>query len=627
MVFPVAGCVQHLCQNRIFWRTKEFQPLVLSVTSALVSLDANRHSQPGRPVPSGDGDRAVRSPLRSPESKACEISATYISLSVCQIGGLPHRPGRRSMKYRIHNVSLWLDEATELLAKRAAQKLRVSANQLKGVRVVRCVLDARKKGSPRHIYSLEVELEGAGETGALPPDVTEVPPPQPAPTPVRPPSQKPVIVGTGPAGLFCALGLLERGVTSILVDRGKPVVARRKDVAQLMRDGSLNPESNMNFGEGGAGAYTDGKLSTRISHPLVHTVIETFARFGAPDHILVEGKPHIGSDLLPGAVEMLRKELTARGCEVHFERRVENLLYDGGRVSGVVFSDGTKLESDRVILAPGNSARELFERFAAEGRVSIEPKPFAIGFRAEHPQELINRIQYGAAAKSGKLPPADYKLAENLDVGGRLRGIYTFCMCPGGVVVPTPTEPGLQCTNGMSNSRRNAKFGNAGIVVSVSVDDFARAGFEGPLAGLQFQRHWEKQAYELGGGRYQAPAQSISDYLARRMKKPPGGTTYRPGLTNADLNRLFPEELTTSLKAAIRRFDRKMRGFICDEGTLIGIESRTSSPVRVTRGDDFQSVSLAGLYPSGEGCGYAGGIVSSAIDGLRIAAQIASELA
>jgi uncharacterized FAD-dependent dehydrogenase len=290
-------------------------------------------------------------------------------------------------------------------------------------------------------------------------------------------------------------------------------------------------------------------------------------------------------------------------------------------------ADGRTLESDRVILAPGNSARELYERFAADGRVSVEAKPFALGFRAEHPQALINGIQYGSAAKHSKLPPADYKLAENLDVDGEVRGVYSFCMCPGGIVVPTPTEEGLQCTNGMSNSRRNAKFANAGIVVSVSVADFAREGFHGPLAGLEFQRHWEGEAYKLGGGRFFAPAQTIPDYLAGRVKKDPGDTSYRPGLAHTDLNKLFPERLTQSLKAALRTFDRKMKGFISDEGKLIGIESRTSSPVRITRGDDLQSVSMRGLYPVGEGCGYAGGIVSSAIDGLRAAEQIATELA
>jgi len=256
----------------------------------------------------------------------------------------------------------------------------------------------------------------------------------------------------------------------------------------------------------------------------------------------------------------------------------------------------------------------------------VEAKPFALGFRAEHPQGLIDAIQYGSAASFPELPPADYKLAENLDAGGEMRGIYSFCMCPGGLVVPTPTEDGLQCTNGMSNSRRNARFANAGIVVSVSLADFARAGFHGPLAGLQFQRHWEREAYQLGGGRYFAPAQSIPDYLQRRLGKPPGATSYRPGLAHVDLNRLFPPALTEAIHAALRRFEQRMRGFLSAEGKLLGIESRTSSPVRLPRGENLQSVTLTGLYPSGEGCGYAGGIVSSAIDGLRIAEQIGREL-
>ncbi|HVE81349.1 MAG TPA: FAD-dependent monooxygenase [Myxococcales bacterium] len=530
------------------------------------------------------------------------------------------------MAYRLNNIGLWLDEPEGLLSERAAQKLGVSPSDVASVRVVRSVLDARKKGSPRFIYTLEVQLQQGQAPKVLPPDVSEAPPPPPPPRPVREPEQRPIIVGTGPAGLFCALGLLERGVRSILVERGREVVQRRKDVARLMRDGTLDPESNMNFGEGGAGAYTDGKLSTRINHPLVRQVIETFARFGAPGRILVEGKPHIGSDLLPGAVANLRAELQARGCEVLFQTRVEDVLSRDGKVAGVRLSDGRELRSDRVVLAPGNSARELYQRFAADGRVSVEAKPFAIGFRVEHPQELINGIQYGRAARNPKLPPADYKLAENLDVDGQVRGIYSFCMCPGGIVVPTPTEEGLQCTNGMSNSRRNARFANAGIVVSVSVEDFAREGFSGPLAGLEFQRFWEGKAYELGGGRFIAPAQSVPDYLSGKLRQKPAETSYRPGLAHADLNRLFPERLARSLKAALRKFDHKMRGFASGAGMLIGIESRTSSPVRVTRGEDLQSVSLKGLYPAGEGCGYAGGIVSSGIDGLRIAEQIAVEL-
>ncbi len=534
----------------------------------------------------------------------------------------------RRVAYRVNNIAQWLDEPDTLLASKAAQKLGVTAADVQSVRVVRSVLDARKRNHPRTIFTLEIELLPGRMPATMPPDVSVVEERVAEVHPVRrQPDQRPIIVGTGPAGLFCALSLLERGVKSIVVERGREVIQRRKDVALMSRDGTLMPESNMNFGEGGAGAYTDGKLSTRINHPHVRKVIETFAKYGAPDRILVQGKPHIGSDLLPFAVEAMRKDLIAAGVEVHFETRVEDLVYRDGTVGGVRLADGRTLESDRVILAPGNSARELYERFAADGRVFVEAKPFAIGFRAEHPQMMINEIQYGEkVAGHAKLPPADYKLAENLAVNGDVRGVYSFCMCPGGIVVATPTEDGFQCTNGMSNSRRNSKYANAGIVVSVSVDDFAREGFSGPLAGLMFQRHWERKAYELGGGKFWAPAQSIPDYLAGRLKKKPEGTTYRPGLAHADLNTLFPPALTQSLKQAIKLFDKKMRGFLSDDGLLIGIEARTSSPVRVTRNEALQSVSLKGLYPAGEGCGYAGGIVSSGIDGLRIADQICNEL-
>ncbi len=532
------------------------------------------------------------------------------------------------MALRITNVPLWLDEPKALLQTKAAEKLSVTPADVTSVRVVRSVLDARKKNSPRTIYTLEVEVAPGKLADRLPPDVAVVEAPPPLPTPVkRQPEQRPIIVGFGPAGLFCALGLLERGVKSVVLERGKDVMERRKDVAKLMRDGTLLPESNMNFGEGGAGAYTDGKLSTRLNHPFVRKVIEIFAKAGAPDAILVEGKPHIGSDLLPFAVEKLRQELVAQGVEVRFGARVEDILSEDGRVTGVTLADGSTVSGDRVVLAPGNSARELYERFAKDSKIFIEAKPFALGFRAEHPQALINAIQYGEkVADHPDLPPADYKLAENLAVGGDVRGVYSFCMCPGGVVVPTPTEEGMQCTNGMSNSRRNSKLANAGIVVSVSVEDFAREGFHGPLAGLAFQRHWEQKAYELGGGRYVAPAQTIPDYLAGRLKRAPGKTSYHPGVAHADLNRLFPAPLTASLKQALKAFDRKMKGFSTGDGLLIGIEARTSAPVRVTRNEALQSVSMKGLYPAGEGCGYAGGIVSSGIDGLRIAEQICQEL-
>jgi uncharacterized FAD-dependent dehydrogenase len=297
-----------------------------------------------------------------------------------------------------------------------------------------------------------------------------------------------------------------------------------------------------------------------------------------------------------------------------------------GRVRAVRLADGGAVESDRVVLAPGNSARELYELFAARGW-PIEAKPFAAGFRVEHPQELIDRIQYGPAAGHPALPPADYKLAENPRVEGAPRGVFSFCMCPGGLVVPTPTEPEMQCTNGMSNSHRSSPFANAGIVAAVAPADFAREGFDGPLAGLEWQRRWERAAFALGGGGFHAPAQRVSDYLARRAGTPPGRSSYRPGLTHADLGALFAAPIQRALHEGLRAFERRMRGFVTSDAVLIGVETRTSAPCRLVRGADFQSPGLAGLYPAGEGAGYAGGIVSSAVDGIRVAGAICAELA
>jgi len=412
----------------------------------------------------------------------------------------------------------------------------------------------------------------------------------------------------------------------VVVDRGKPVGPRRIDVARLMRSGDLDPESNMNFGEGGAGAYTDGKLGTRIHHPAVRRVVELFAHYGGVSRILTEGKPHVGSDVLPAAVAALRDELERGGCEFHWGARLVDLELTGERVAGVRLADGRSLPCDRLVLAPGNSAREIYQLFAARGW-PIEAKPFAVGFRVEHPQELIDRIQYGAAAARPGLPPADYRLADNPSIEGVRRGVYSFCMCPGGVVVPTPTEPGLQCTNGMSNSRRSSRLANAGMVVSVGIADFERAGFTGPLAGLSWQRLWERRAFELGGGRYRAPAQRLPDYLAGRAGKPPGRSSYAPGLTHADLSLLFPPEVAAALRSGLSSFGRRMPGFVTEEAVLFGVESRTSAPCRIVRDPrTCQSPALTGLYPAGEGAGYAGGIVSSAVDGVRVAEAICAEL-
>jgi hypothetical protein len=527
------------------------------------------------------------------------------------------------MRYRVQNIGLWLDEDESLLVARAAARLGIEAAAVSDARVVRRALDARKKGHPRWLVNLEVTLAGA--LPSVPADVMPVADPEPPRPPVRPPAAKPLILGAGPAGLFCAWGLLERGVASVVVDRGRTVAPRRRDVTALMRDGALDPESNMNFGEGGAGAYTDGKLATRIHHPAVRTVVELFARFGGVSRILSEGKPHVGSDVLPSAISAMVEALTRGGCEFLWGARAVDLELRQGRFAGLRLADGRTLESDRLILAPGNSARELFELFAERGW-PIEAKPFAVGFRAEHPQPLIDRIQYGLTQRPATLPPADYKLADNPKVGSAPRGVFSFCMCPGGVVVPTPTESGMQCTNGMSNSHRSSPLANAGIVVAVSPDDFAAEGFQGPLAGLAWQRKWERVAFGLGGGGYRAPAQRLAAYLAGRPGAAPGRSSYRPGLTHADLEPLYPAPVKAALRAGLRAFDRRMRGFVTDEAVLIGVETRTSSPCRLLRGPDLVSPGLPGVYPCGEGAGYAGGIVSSAVDGLKVAEAIASEL-
>jgi uncharacterized FAD-dependent dehydrogenase len=528
------------------------------------------------------------------------------------------------VRYRVLNIPLWLDEEETLVARRAAERLGVEPAALRDLAVVRRSLDARRKGHPRWLLNVEVDLEGA--LRGAPPEVAPVPGPEPAPAPVRAPRLPPLILGAGPAGLFCAWALLERGVPSVVVDRGKTVSPRRRDVVRLMRSGALDPESNMNFGEGGAGAYTDGKLGTRIHHPAVRTVVELFARFGNAARILAEGKPHVGSDVLPGAVSAMRQELERGGCTFLWGARAVDLRVRDGRVRGLDLADGRTLDCDRLVLAPGNSAREIFELFAARGW-PIEAKPFAAGFRAEHPQALLDRIQYGRAAGDSRLPPADYRLADNPRArGGAPRGVFSFCMCPGGLVVPTPTEPEMQCTNGMSNSHRSSPLANAGLVAAVSPEDFAREGFRGPLAGLEWQRKWERAAFRLGGGGYRAPAQRLSDWLAGRPGRPPGRSSYRPGLAHAELSALFPAPVQEALRAAVRAFDRRLPGFVTDEAVLLGVETRTSSPCRLVRGDDLQSPGLAGLYPAGEGAGYAGGIVSSAVDGLRVAEAICREL-
>jgi uncharacterized FAD-dependent dehydrogenase len=527
------------------------------------------------------------------------------------------------MRYRIQNLTLRPGEPDSELGRLAAERLHVSVEELRSVRVVKRSLDARKKGRAHWLVSVDAEL--ASSLPSLPADVSEPPPPLPPPPIAKAPTQAPVIIGAGPAGLFCAWALLQRGIRSVVVERGRAVGPRRRDVSELMRSGRLDPESNMNFGEGGAGAFTDGKLGTRIHHPAVREVIELFARMAGADAIAQAAKPHVGSDVLPRAVAAMRAELERGGCEFKWASRVTDLTVEGGRVRGLLLADGTTLRADRVVLAPGNSAREIYELFARR-RWPLEPMPFAAGFRVEHPQALIDRIQYGATARELGLPAADYRLADNPRVDGAVRGAFSFCMCPGGIVVPTPTEPGMQCTNGMSNSHRSSAWANAGLVVQVTPADFAAEGFTGPLAGLDWQRKWEGAAFALGGGGFRAPVQRLSSWLARRPGAAPPRSSYHPGVTHADLDQLYPAAVRAALRAALRTFERRMRGFVTDDALLLGAETRTSSPCRLVRADGMQSPAVAGLYPCGEGAGYAGGITSSAVDGIRVAEAIAAEL-
>ncbi|MFS8068565.1 MAG: NAD(P)/FAD-dependent oxidoreductase, partial [Byssovorax sp.] len=439
-----------------------------------------------------------------------------------------------------------------------------------------------------------------------------------------------IIVGDGPAGLFCAYELARRGVGCTVIDRGKTVQPRRHDLKGLLAGGAVDPDSNYCFGEGGAGTFSDGKLYTR-SHKRgnVRDVIEILARHGAPPAILTDARPHIGSNRLPQVVVSLREELERAGVTFQFGARVVGLLTRPThgeaprRVVGVRLADGREIGGDHVVLATGHSASDIYVMLAELG-VRLEPKSFALGVRIEHPQPLINRIQYGALASHKALPAAPYRLAETVDE----RGVFSFCMCPGGFIVPASTQPGGLVVNGMSLSKRGSHYANSGLVVGVEPSDVERAGFHGILGGIALQRRLESVAFEAGGGGSRAPATRVTDFVAKRASSTLPASSYVPGLaaTNvADVLDSLGLPIAARLRTALRVFDRKMRGYLTEEAILVGVESRTSSPVRVPRDPEtLESPDVQGLFPAGEGAGYAGGIMSAAMDGMRVARQIAT---
>lgn len=499
-----------------------------------------------------------------------------------------------------------LDDDTPL-SQIAARALGRRGESVGDVTVVRRALDARK-GRPLG-HRLRLRIAGQGEFVTV--QQTRLPAVWPSGR------QKPrvVVVGAGPAGLWTALRLLEAGIAVTILERGKKVQPRRHDLAQLQR-GTLNTDSNYCFGEGGAGTYSDGKLYTRSKDKDgVAAVLQDLVRFGAPPEIEVEARPHVGSNRLPKVLTALREYLESAGVSYHFETSASGLVVDRGRVRAVALARGGELQADAVVLAVGHSARPVYEWVRAAG-VAIEPKAMAVGVRIEHPQPVIDRMQYGTAALHPALPAAFYELKAT----GGDRGVYSFCMCPGGWIVPAATEEEGVVVNGMSLSRRDSPFANSGLVVEVRAADF---GSHDVLAGVEFQRRIEQAAARAGGGKFRAPAERLMDFLAARPTRGLPRSSYRPGLAEASLAEVFPAFLTEALRAGLSQMTRRWPGFLHPDAVLVGVESRTSAPVRIPRDSvSLQSPTVAGVYPAGEGAGYAGGIISAALDGVRIADAI-----
>lgn len=504
------------------------------------------------------------------------------------------------------------EEAAPRLLREAERILGRASGTLGAVRVLRRSLDARR-GRPIGyrlrclVGATDADLDGGA--GEAPPETPRWPAGRPSP--------RVVIVGSGPAGLWAALRLSAAGVIPTLLERGRPVQPRRADLARLTR-GALDSESNYCFGEGGAGTFSDGKLYTRSKdRAAVAEVLRDLVRFGAPADVEIDARPHVGSNRLPKVLTNLRLHLSAAGVSYRFESEVVGIRVDRGRVRAVTLRGGDEIEADAVILAVGHSARSVYD-WAARAGLALERKPIAVGVRIEHRQSLIDEIQYGRAAGHPRLPPALYELT----VSGAGRGVYSFCMCPGGWIVPAATEADGVVVNGMSLSKRDSRYANAGLVVAVETADFGPAA-AGPLAGVEFQRSLERAAFAAGGGAFRAPGQRLEDFMLDRASSTLADSSYRPGLTPMNLSRVLPPPVVAALREGLGQIGARMSRFLDPDATLIGVETRTSAPVRLLRDPQtLMSPSCEGLYPAGEGAGYAGGIVSAAIDGMRIADRL-----
>ncbi|MDX8403081.1 MAG: NAD(P)/FAD-dependent oxidoreductase [Mariprofundaceae bacterium] len=532
---------------------------------------------------------------------------------------------------RINNFAIELDDSNDLIEQHIANVLRVRTGQISRWEIVRKAVDARKKSHIHFVCTVECELADdaapqlSAQAQAIKHSRLNIPKPDALCRPTQE-QNRVVIVGSGPAGLFAALALIDSGVPVTLLERGKPIETRMRDIGKLRSRGELNPESNICFGEGGAGTYPDGKLYTRIKHPFVRWVLSQFVRFGADRNILVDAHPHLGTDRLVRIIRAMREHLIASGVDYRFETRVDTLLTENGNITGVRCASGEEISANKVILAIGHSARDTFEHLHAIG-IAMEAKEFAVGVRAEHPQAWVDQCQFGSEKDSSSLGAAEYSLTHQAKdpyiKGTGKRGIYSFCMCPGGLIVPSPTEEGMMAINGMSNAKRSSPLANSGIVVQITPSDIARYGLgDDALCGIRMQRELEQKTFSSTHAPYAAPAMRISDYVSRRATGKLATTSFKPGIEAADLWKIIPDWLANPLAEGLTAFDRKMRGFITDEANILAMESRTSSPIRINRGKDMQSINLKGLYPAGEGAGYAGGIISAAVDGLKAAAAI-----